>query len=250
MKIEELVPIEYREQRVLTGRQVAELYGVKPDRIHDNFRKSKKHFKEGEHYFKVGGEELRKMKEEVAATVFAKTKTPESFLSLRGYVSPLGSVCNTVILYTAQGCARHCKMLNTETAWKVFGELEKAYFGQEEIATPAPMENEAEVAKLRKEIILLKKQLPRAQSLDLAVVYVLLMSNGSIKIGLTGNLPERIKQIKQETGLEVYNYATTKYVSREEARQIEQVLLEKFAAYNLGGEFFSVNFAQASLELS
>ena len=39
-------------------------------------------------------------------------------------------------------------------------------------------------------------------------------------------------------------------VTPEEARQMEQALLDKYAAYNLGGEFFSVNFAQACLELS
>ena len=53
MELQNLTPIDYANQRVLTTAQLAEAYGCKPTQIRDNFRKAKKHFTEGVDYFKV-----------------------------------------------------------------------------------------------------------------------------------------------------------------------------------------------------
>lgn len=45
---------------------------------------------------------------------------------------PFSKMANCLYLWTKQGAARHCKMLNTQKAWDMFDELEKSYFGNQE----------------------------------------------------------------------------------------------------------------------
>ena len=92
------------------------------------------------------------------------------------------------------------------------------------------------------EIIRLKKQLSDLEKFEFAVVYVLLMSNGTVKIGMTKDLTERVKQLKAETGLYVLKFRTTPFMPREEAAELEAKLKEMFAAYCMGGEYFDVKF--------
>lgn len=100
----------------------------------------------------------------------------------------------------------------------------------------------AKLNNLKAENTLLRNQLPSAVTFELAVVYVLLMSNGSIKIGMTDCLTRRIKEIEKESGLQVLNYESTKFLPREAAAELEQSLKVRFAADCLGGEFFSTKF--------
>ena len=125
MDIQNLVPVDYSNQRVLTTAQVAEVFGTSPARIRDNFKHAKKQFQEGVHYFKVEGDELRAMRERAVCAL--KSYAPSPF--------PKGG--NAVILYTAQGCARHCKMLNTPQAWEMMDKLKIEYFAVEDAEKPA-----------------------------------------------------------------------------------------------------------------
>ncbi|MBR4153392.1 MAG: GIY-YIG nuclease family protein [Selenomonadaceae bacterium] len=70
------------------------------------------------------------------------------------------------------------------------------------------------------------------------------MSNGATKVGVTDNLPRRIKEIKAETNLEVLQFKTTIYMPREEAVALETAIKNYFADRCIGGEFFSVRFAE------
>ncbi|MBR4153388.1 MAG: ORF6N domain-containing protein [Selenomonadaceae bacterium] len=126
MDIQTLVPVDYSNQRVLLTAQLAKVYGTTPAHIKDNFRYAKKHFIEGEHYFKVTGEALRAL----------KGKLSEGGNST--FVSPIPKTANALLLWTYQGCIRHCKMLNTQEAWDMFNELERVYFGvlKGEVAQP------------------------------------------------------------------------------------------------------------------
>jgi hypothetical protein len=54
--------IEIKGIKVLTTKQIAEAYGVKPDIIGYNFRYNKERYVEGKHYIKLEGEELRLFK--------------------------------------------------------------------------------------------------------------------------------------------------------------------------------------------
>ena len=108
---------------------------------------------------------------------------------------------------------------------------------------------EDRVTDLNKEVIRLRKQIEQVNCTDLAVVYCLLMSNGAVKIGITKDLPDRIKQLKAETKLDVFNFASTRYMPREEALALEAALKEKYAADCLGGEFFDVRFLDVAAQL-
>lgn len=88
-----------------------------------------------------------------------------------------------------------------------------------------------------------QKQLPAPKVLDFAVVYCLLMSNGTVKIGMTTNLAERTKGLKAQYKLEVLDYYSTGYMSREEASGIEEALKARYADCSLGNEFYDVRFA-------
>ncbi|MBR4153394.1 MAG: ORF6N domain-containing protein, partial [Selenomonadaceae bacterium] len=134
--IKDLVPVDYSNQRVLTTAQLAEVYGVEPTRIRDNFRKAKKHFVEGEHYFKLEGEKLKVFKERVEEIMFSFSpvkgsgKDAETFRSAGGYKiqNPLFNITRSLLLWTHEGCVRHCKMLRKPDAFAIFEELKRTYF--------------------------------------------------------------------------------------------------------------------------
>jgi phage antirepressor YoqD-like protein len=102
--------IEYKEQRVLTTAQVAQVYKCEPHNIKKNFNDNKGRFTEGKHYFKLEGDELRQFKDMVTNSDL------------------VGKNANILYLWTRQGASRHCKMLGTDRAWDMFDCLEENYF--------------------------------------------------------------------------------------------------------------------------
>lgn len=403
MNIKDLVPVDYSNQRVLTTAQLAEIYDTTPYRIRDNFHYAKEQFQEGVHYFKVTGEELRALKGKLSDVGNSYAATKESGREVRNSYSPspIPKTANLAILWTHEGCVRHCKMLNTQKALERFAELECDYFQivkvkigdkpdvpqivtvegvsgyiddkgvawlsakdiarecgwtkeqrpvsghisssilqtkekppesggtsfsirwrrindylrelgydkevgrgdflpenvfyrliwksrseyakkfQSKIADvilpairkngyyiseqaaqgslfhdeepvkenhPAPPVVDDELEVLKMENARLRNQIPQNVCLKLAVVYVLLMSNGTVKIGYTTNPTERFGKIKSETGLYILNFYSSRLMSIEDARALEAALKEKFAAYCIGGEYFDVKFSLVCAE--
>ena len=119
MKIQELVPVEWSNQRVLTGTQVAEVLGCSPNLIKEHFRNHPLEFVEGVHYFKLEGAALRALK--------AKMCVGKDLASAH---SPVGKYVSCLKLWTVQGVARISKLIDTEEAWRIFTELEAVYFGK------------------------------------------------------------------------------------------------------------------------
>ena len=214
MEIQSLVKIEWANQPVVTTNQLADVYKCKPTNIRDNFRKAKEYFKENEHYFKLRGEVLRTFKRNAER------------ISL-----PVNPFANALYLWTYQGCVRHCKMLNTQQAWDMFNELERVYFGVIKGEVELPEVPAPEVANnVEQEMIRLQNQFAKPCT-NLAVVYCLLMGNGTVKIGMTKDLTDRIKQIQAESGIRVLDYRTTPFMNRDDAAALESALLEKFSPY-------------------
>lgn len=104
-----LIPIEFKNKRILTTEQLAEVYETEPRRITENFSRNEKHFTEGAHYYLLQGEELREFKSQYAESVVAKTTSK-------------------LYLWTERGANRHCKILDTDKAWEQFDNLEETYF--------------------------------------------------------------------------------------------------------------------------
>ena len=108
--MDKLQRIEKDGQAVLTTEQLAQVYGCDAKRISENFKRNADHFEEGQHYFKLEGDELRE---------FKMTNPQIAEQSLRAPV---------MYLWTRRGSSRHCKMLGTDKAWEMFDQLEETYF--------------------------------------------------------------------------------------------------------------------------
>lgn len=105
--------IEVRGIRVLTTKQLSEMYGADAKTIQYNFRYNKSKYVLGKHYIEVQGEELRRL------------KTRSEFHSSLKYAKLL-------YLWTEKGALLHAKSLNTDKAWQVYDYLVDFYFRAKE----------------------------------------------------------------------------------------------------------------------
>lgn len=108
-----LIPLEFKNQRIITTKVLSEEFGTNEQNISKNFTRNQSRFIEGKHYFKLEGQELKKFK---------------------GYVLNDESLKYVSILYlwTDRGAARHAKILDTDEAWDIYEELEENYFNPKE----------------------------------------------------------------------------------------------------------------------
>ncbi len=104
-----LIPLEFKNQRIMTTKILAEQFGTEDKIISQNFNRNHMRFIEGKHYFCLEGEELK---------------------TFKGYLQNEESLKFVSILYlwTDRGAARHAKILDTNEAWEVYEELEENYF--------------------------------------------------------------------------------------------------------------------------
>lgn len=214
MDFENIVPVEWSNQRVLTTAQLAEYYECEVRHISDNFKRNESRFKAGKHYFRIEGEALKQF------------KNCSAFNGLVGLRAP------ALYLWTVRGAARHAKMLSTDQAWEVFETLEDNYFNPKTDALNAPAP------------LALKNSKRSEAQRRVACVYVLLMSNNIVKIGISGKLRSRVAKIKRDTGLTVKDIYFSPFMSREDARLIEWACQEKFSSRRIKGEFFSATFEE------
>lgn len=80
-------------------------------------------------------------------------------------------------------------------------------------------------------------------------VYVFQLSNDTVKIGITNNIPQRIRTIQGHSGLVVAPWASTDGLSEADARQIERRCHEHFKEFRTHGEFFTISFDEACVFL-
>ena len=116
----DLIPVEYRTERVLTTEQLAQAYECETNNIKKNFTVNKDRFEEGKHYYLLKGDALRAFKDEVTNR------------------NLVGKNASHLYLWTRRGASRHSKMLGTDRAWEMFDALEESYFSPRPKAlTPA-----------------------------------------------------------------------------------------------------------------
>lgn len=101
--------VEYKGQRMLTTKQIAEAYGTDVGTIQYNFRYNKQKYEKGKHYVEIEGEELKEMK-----------STSEIHSSLKQV--------KHLYLWTEKGALLHAKSVNTDKAWEVYENLVDFYF--------------------------------------------------------------------------------------------------------------------------
>lgn len=107
--MQDLQIIEVKGQRVLTTKQIAELYGAEIRTVQTNYRYNKEKYQLGKHYIELSGEELKEMK-----------RTSEIHSSLKQV--------KHLYLWTEKGALLHAKSLNTDKAWEVYDYLVDFYF--------------------------------------------------------------------------------------------------------------------------
>ncbi|MGG7144931.1 ORF6N domain-containing protein [Clostridium nigeriense] len=106
-----LIPMEFKNQRIMTTKVLAEEFGASEKNINDNFSNNKDRFKEGKHYIKLDGQALKDFKNSLPDNIGEPLKFAPK-----------------LILWTDRGAARHAKILDTDEAWEVYEELEESYF--------------------------------------------------------------------------------------------------------------------------
>ena len=111
--------IEVRGIRVLTTKQLAELYGTDPERIKLNYRYNKERYIVGKHIIPIEDAELREFK--------ARYQFNTSF-----------KYAKSLYLWTEKGALLHAKSLNTDKAWEVYEYLVDFYFRVKEETKPVP----------------------------------------------------------------------------------------------------------------
>lgn len=103
-------PLEYQGKRVLTTERLAAAFEADVDNIAKNFSRNKERFTEGGHYFRITGSDLKALKNDLTFSQF------------------VGKNASHFILWTERGVARHAKILDTDTAWEIYEQLEDTYF--------------------------------------------------------------------------------------------------------------------------
>lgn len=118
---EELQIVEYEGIRVVTTKQIAELYGATPKKVSNNFNANKKRYTEGKHFFRLQGEELKEFWD--MSRISGQDKIPPR-----------------LYLWTERGALLLAKSINTDTAWEAYERLVDFYFDRKEQFNP-PVEH-------------------------------------------------------------------------------------------------------------
>lgn len=145
--------LEFKNQRIITTKVLAQQYGTEDKNIQMNFLNNQKRFEEGKHYFKLEGQQLKEFKNSLTNEI----REPLKYVSI-------------LYLWTDRGAARHAKILDTDKAWDVYGELEENYFNPV-TKQLSPMEqlrlqyqaleiHEAEIKEIKGEVKSLKEDMP------------------------------------------------------------------------------------------
>ena len=112
--MKDLIPVKFNEEIVITTKMLADVYETEEIRIQQNFNSNQEKFKEGKHYYKLQGNDLKEFKR-----VLVKNEDP-LYQEIK--------FASVLILWTKRGASRHCKMLGTDKAWEMFDTLEESYF--------------------------------------------------------------------------------------------------------------------------
>lgn len=110
-----LIPLEFKKQRIMTTKVLANEFGTDEGNIQKNFSRNEKRFIEGKHYYKLDGQILKDFKNSLPSECLQPVK-----------FAPV------LYLWTDRGAARHAKILDTDEAWDVYEQLEETYFRVQE----------------------------------------------------------------------------------------------------------------------
>lgn len=154
-------PIAYKGVRVMTTERLATEFGTETVRIQQNHAGNRERFREGIHYHKVVGEELKQLK----AT------------SLKTKQFDIDPYARHAFLWTERGAFAHAKILGTDEAWNVHERLVDTYFVVKEgkVSGPSLAERRLRVQEritaIRMVDQIIKTKGPQAASESIADIY-------------------------------------------------------------------------------
>ena len=113
IKMQKISTLKVHGERVLTTRQLANMYETETEIINNNYIRNKTKYAPEKHYIAVEGEEMRQL------------KTSHQFDGELKHVS-------RAYFWTEKGALLHAKSLNTDKAWEVYEYLVDFYFRAKE----------------------------------------------------------------------------------------------------------------------
>lgn len=196
--MDKLMPIEFKNQRIILTEQLANIYGTDVNNIKNNFSNHKENFEEGKHYYLLQGTELKDFKNQVNDIDLVNKHTASLYL------------------WTDRGANRHCKILDTDKAWEQFDNLEETYFNVKE--------NTLNTNNLSPELQMFNKMFQAVANVEL--------SNKELK-----NEVQAIKQSNQETKEKLEGIREITGLSSIDWKADSKNLIVKMA-HKLGGNLF------------
>ena len=145
----DLTVTEYRDIRVLTTQQIADVYETDAKVISNNYNRNKERYVEGKHFICLEGSELKEF------------KTNHQFDE--------SSKVNKLYLWTEKGAFLHAKSLNTDKAWEVYEYLVDSYFNRKkpmstaeqiQILAQGNIELEHKIDSVDKDLQEFKREMP------------------------------------------------------------------------------------------
>lgn len=116
--------VEYHDQRVLTTIQLAGLFDVSSETIHEKYKMLEAKLKNKVDYFIIKGKELNDFKE--------------------SFPDQIPKEKSRVFLWTVNGCLKLSESINTQRSWSVYKTLVTAYFSSK---TLPPAKNEFDLMR-------------------------------------------------------------------------------------------------------
>ena len=237
IKLPPIVPLVYKGEKVLTNVQIAELFGVTKSSIVHVYGRHKSAIEKGVDFYDLRGKDFNKFKAEnlvvvperadgateVVANVTGELDSPAKLVT--GELdSPAKLIKGSVLkIWTKSGIFKLSKYIRTDNAKLIYISLTQGYFYTEPASLPPVKEIQD----------------------DGASIYCFEMSNGTVKIGISNNVPYRAKDVEYRTRLKVTNVFYLTVGSRRKAFDIEIALHKYFAAQCVQREFFLIDFNEA-----
>ena len=115
----QLTVLTNNNERVLTTKQLAQVYETEEIRIQQALQRNESRFIEGKHYYLLKGDVLKDFK--------------ANYLNDSNLINKFAP---SLILWTEKGANRMCKIIDTDKAWEQFEILEDTYFNVKDIIKP------------------------------------------------------------------------------------------------------------------
>lgn len=244
--IERLVKLDFRGERVLTTKQMAEVYETKEINIQNNFKRNLNRFEEKKHYYKLEGEALKEFKR-----ILTESKSP---------ISDEMKFTSSLVLWTEKGANRMCKILDTDKAWQQYDVLEETYFNVKykefkplstneilELEFKLLKENQQEILEVKEDIKDIRENSPLF-NIECDDLQKLLRKKGTSLLGGKGSNAYQNKSLRQRVYSDIqseikrqFNVVSYKAIKRKHLDIAKEIIKSYNLPFSLSNEIDEEN---------